>query len=205
MTQLLDDWSHRLHRLRRSFDEAFELPPPAASQQQETLLAIEAGGTPLALRIAELSRLEAGRKVVPVPTACAELLGLAGVRGRLVPVYSLASLLGLSDRGDERWLVLCGGEIADGKPASTTSISASDPIALAFGALQGHARVARTEIFAVNEDARPVIHATELVRLDGVTRPLVSIASVTKAIRDRQRTARPGRDADSPTSKERGR
>jgi len=192
MTLPASDWTRKLHELRTSFDEAFELPPRAQSRDEETLLAIESGGTPLALRTAELLRLEARRKVVPVPAACADLLGLAGVRGKLVPVYSLASLLGLRAGGEERWLVLCGGD--------QSGAASADSIALAFAALSGHAQVSRGEIFAVNEDARPIVHASELVRLGGVTRALVSIPSVTRAIRDRQRAARAGRgEGDIPT------
>ena len=68
------------------------------------------GGAPFAFRLAEIAGVAVDRKLTSLPSPVPELLGLAGLRGRLVPVYSLTALLGGTPEGTAgRWLVLdCG-------------------------------------------------------------------------------------------------
>src|ERR1039458_7695948 len=80
--------------LRQAFDQSFALPPPPASQEVEDLLAIRVAGNPYAIRLRDIAGIVAGRKVVPVPAVRLDLLGLAGIRGGVVPVFGLASILG---------------------------------------------------------------------------------------------------------------
>ncbi len=75
---------------------------------------------------------------MPVPSRVPELLGLTGIRGVVVPVFSLARLLGFnSERGQAHWLVFCGDR--------------QSPIALAFETMERLFEVASTEIFAREE------------------------------------------------------
>jgi chemotaxis signal transduction protein len=80
--------------LRQAFDLSFALPPPPASQEVEDLLTIRVAGDPYAIRLGDIAGMVAGRKVVPVPAVTLDLLGLAGIRGGVVPVFGLASILG---------------------------------------------------------------------------------------------------------------
>src|SRR3989442_4943070 len=104
------DLAHKLDDLRRSFDQAFAVPPPQPPAEIDSFLAIQAGGDLFALRVGELTGLVAHRKIVALPIGSPEFLGLAGIQGRLAPVYSLAALLGYageySDEG--RWFAVCG-------------------------------------------------------------------------------------------------
>lgn len=108
-----DDTSPRpdpAEELRRAFDESFvRARLDAGSERARTFLAIRAGGTACAVRLAEVRGLESGRRIVPVPSSVPELAGLAGVRGKVIAVFSLARLLGHpgAARGC-RWLMLCG-------------------------------------------------------------------------------------------------
>ncbi len=78
-------------------------------------------------------------KIVPVPSRVPELLGLTGIRGVVVPVFSLSRLLGFdSEHGQALWLVFCGER--------------QSPIALAFEGMEQLFEVASTGIFA-REDA----------------------------------------------------
>src|SRR5258708_16163647 len=63
------------------------------------------------MRVSEISGLATDRKIVAFPSPIPELLGVAGIRGALVPVYSLAMLLGYNAETERtRWLALCGTE-----------------------------------------------------------------------------------------------
>jgi purine-binding chemotaxis protein CheW len=79
--------------LRQAFDLSFALPPPQASQEVEDLLTIRVAGDPYAIRLCDIAGMVTGRKVVPLPAATLDLLGLAGIRGGIVPVFGLSSIL----------------------------------------------------------------------------------------------------------------
>jgi chemotaxis signal transduction protein len=113
--------------LRRAFDLSFAAAPPQASEEVEDVLTVRVAGDPYVIRLAEITALVAARRVVPIPAATRHLLGLAGIRGNVVPVFGLASLLGYG-RGPEapRWMILCGEK---------------QPVALAFSELEGHLRL----------------------------------------------------------------
>src|ERR1039458_9829099 len=51
-------------------------------------------GNPYAIRLRDIAGIVAGPKVAPVPAVTLDLLGLAGIRGGVVPVFGLASILG---------------------------------------------------------------------------------------------------------------
>ncbi len=123
-------WVGRRDELRRGFDDAFAEAPPPPAPDLEDLVLVRVGPHALAVRVSEIAGLEKGRKIVPLPGSARELLGLAGVRGQLVPVFSLAALLGLAP-GDEGWFVLCGRGPSTG---------------LAFAALEGCVKVPRSRL-----------------------------------------------------------
>jgi chemotaxis signal transduction protein len=105
----------------------------------------------------------ASRKIVPLPSRKLELLGLAGHRGRLVAVYSLAALLGYGvDGKTTSWLALVG---------------AHEPVGLGFEAFDGFLRVRSGDIHAAHavEGAGP--QAGEVVVVGTQSRRIVDIPS----------------------------
>jgi chemotaxis signal transduction protein len=153
----------RAEELRRAFDRSFAEPPAAAAAPHVDLLAIRAGETPLALRVAEVTGLVADKAITPVPSAFPELVGVAGFRGAIVPVWRLAPLLGLRADGPPRWMVLVA--------------SGSDTFALAFEHLDGHLRVAAA-------------HASrEVLRHEGRSLAMVDVRGVIEAVTTRARRA----------------
>ena len=129
----------------------FALPPPQAAQQIEDLLAIRVAGDPYAIRLREIAGMVAGRRVIPVPAIPLDLLGLAGLRGGVVPVFGLASILGYGQApGSPRWMILCGAE---------------EPIALAFSDFEGYLRLPKSSLQVANTEAgvRTVINIPLIV------------------------------------------
>jgi purine-binding chemotaxis protein CheW len=158
--------------MRRAFDRAFAAPPPPAAEELESLLAIRVLGDPYAIRIREISGVAINRKIVALPGPVPELLGVAGFRGGLLPVYSLAALLGYRQEVDAiRWLALCGSE---------------EPVGLAFGILETYLRIPLAQVSA-GEARRE--HVKDVARTEGLARPVVSIPSLLASVQRRSAAA----------------
>lgn len=156
--------------LRRSFDESFAVAPDTSARQTADFLAIRAGGGRYALRIGDLAGLIAHPTIVALGTAEAALLGIAGARGQLLPVYRLSAFLkaGAGD-GGSAWLAVCGRE---------------EPVALSFATFDGHLRVPAADLFAPPEESERRF-VREALRLGSEVRYVLDIPSILAAIRDR--------------------
>jgi purine-binding chemotaxis protein CheW len=154
--------------LRRAFDRTFAASS-AAQPLFEDLLAVRVAGDAFALRLRDVAELVAGLLVVPLPSATPHLLGLAGLRGGVVPVFSLATLLGAAGpTGAPRWAVLC---------------RAAEPFALAFDAFEGHLRLPAASLFGAADDpgaARRCLCG--LARAPGGDRGLVDLPLISHAL-----------------------
>ncbi len=157
----------RAAELRREFDRAFAEPVRLGTTIGVDLLGIEVGAQRYAMRLSEIAGLYAGKKVTRVPGGTPGLLGIAGFRSALVPVYDLHAVLGHAGTHSPRWLVI----------ASTA------PIALAFEAFVGQLRVARGDIVPHASRQGPQSCAHELVRTDNFIGPVLHLPSVIEAIK----------------------
>jgi chemotaxis signal transduction protein len=155
-----------LLELRRSFDAGFARPPEAADTGWEAVLAVQAGAAPLAVRTAEIAGLFEGAPLTPLPSRRPEFLGIASLRGQLVPVYDLARLLALEPGAAPRWRLL---------------LRVPEPLALAFDSFDGQFRVPAADLPAEpttsGEGGRPV------VRAGGVQREVLAMGPVLEQIR----------------------
>jgi chemotaxis signal transduction protein len=157
--------------LRAAFDAAFGRPAHAPDRDGVPLLALRVAGERVAVRVLETCGLMPARPIVPVPARRAELLGLSGIRGAAVPIYSLARLIGRADDGPPRWIVLAaaGGD---------------ERVGLAVATFERHLVVAA-------QDLRPaaagvgLAHAPELLHGEGGARPVLSVPSLVRAITSR--------------------
>jgi purine-binding chemotaxis protein CheW len=155
--------------LRDEFDAAFAAPPPAGRLDLVALLAIRVGTESMAVRVMEIAGLIATRKIVSIPSRRPELLGITGLRGAVLPVFSLARLLGIPDAGPApRWLALAGVE---------------EPVALAFLELESHVVVSTADLRPASSGA--LAHVREVVVLQGQTRPVLGVTSLVRSITGR--------------------
>jgi purine-binding chemotaxis protein CheW len=150
--------------LREEFDASFAAPPRADREDLVALLAIRVGAEPVALRVLETAGLLPARRIVPVPGRRPELLGVSGLRGAVLPVFSLARLLGRGDADEPRWMVLAG----DGAR-----------VGLAFSAFDGHLLVP-AGVVAAAEPGRG--HVAGVARLQDGLRAVLSVPSIVRAI-----------------------
>jgi chemotaxis signal transduction protein len=151
--------SSRAAELRDAFDRSFA-GAPAESPPCDDFLDVRLGPVRHALRVSEMAGLLADVRIAPLPSPIGELLGIAGLRGAILPVYDLRALLGYSTEAPPRWV----------------AIAAAAPVAFAFDAFERHLRVRRDAVVPHADGGSR--HVREVVRLDEGMRPIVSIASV---------------------------
>jgi chemotaxis signal transduction protein len=157
--------------LRQAFDLSFALPPPQASQEFEDLLAIRVAGDPYAIRLRDIAGIVAGRRVVSVPAVTLDLLGLAGIRGDVISVFGLASILGYGQApGSPRWMILCGAE---------------EPIALAFSDFEGYLRLPKSSLHADENLRSTRQYVNQVASTEAGARAVISIPLVVATIRNR--------------------
>jgi chemotaxis signal transduction protein len=165
----------KVAEMRRVFDESFAALQPDDRREIEHMLAIEIAGERFAVRVNDISGLKMAKsKILGVPSSVPELLGITGVRGIVVPVFSLAALLGIGVNDNQsRWLVLCGER--------------QSPIALALERVEGHIEVLAGEIYAGETD-QTRRHIKETVRDGAVLRGVIDIAQLVENIKARGAT-----------------
>jgi chemotaxis signal transduction protein len=170
----LSPTSAKVVELRSAFDRERAIPCSSGTEvQTESLLAIRVSRDAYAIRVSEISGLATDRKIVAFPSSIPELLGVAGVRGALVPVYSLAKLLGYgADTGQARWLVLCGTE---------------EPFGLALRDFEGYMRMPWTQLHQAEQQDVTRTHVTHLTRATDMVRAVVSIPLLRETIQERCR------------------
>ena len=161
----------RAAELREVFDrERAALITTGVDEQVESLLAIRVARDGYAIRVNEISGLILRKEIVPVPSPDPALLGLVGVRGTLVPAYSLAIVLGYgSANAEARWLALCGR---------------SDCQAWAFDEFEGYMRIPQSQVHPADRDAART-YVTHTARARKVVRAVVNIPLLRKAIQER--------------------
>jgi purine-binding chemotaxis protein CheW len=168
-----------LTELRQSFDQPFARAPQSRDESFVDLLAIRVAGAPCALRLSQVSGLHVDRRIVPLATPVPELLGMAGFRGNIVPVYSLRMLLGYSAGEFPRWLALVGRD---------------ETVGLAFDDFDGHWRIPEKDATAPERAETTSPHLHEVAEIDGIIRPIIDLGSVLDAIRKRASMSMSGRN-----------
>lgn len=151
------------HELRDAFDSSFARMPEERAGASEKLLAIRIGGEPHALRLSEIAGVFVDRTITPVPSRSPALLGIAGVRGSVVPVFDLGALVGYAPAARARWIV----------------IAARERVGFAFDAFDGHLATAAGAIMRAREGTA---HVREVVRTGDQLRPIVLLESVIAAL-----------------------
>jgi chemotaxis signal transduction protein len=156
----------RAAELRQLFDRSFAQALRADDAGTESLLAVRIRSHGYAVRLSDIAGVFVDKKVTPLPSAVAELLGLAGFRGTVLPVYNLGRLLGYTSAQPPPWLI----------------VTAGTAVGLAFDAFDGHLRV---DPGAIVPDLRGGLreqHVRDVLHAD-VARPIVDVASVLASIR----------------------
>jgi chemotaxis signal transduction protein len=169
----------KLAALRHNFDQSFARAPASAEQAELEFLAVRVAGHPYAIRRSEVQSLRADRKLVAVPSLLPELLGLAGFRSVLTPVYDLALLLGYGPQLPPRWLVVA---------------RCASPIAFAFGDFDSQLRVSPARVSASESENGNGAALAGAVQDAELTLPLLHLPSLVEAIARRIKAFGPSQE-----------
>jgi chemotaxis signal transduction protein len=169
--------------LRREFDRSFAAPASVGAEDTLDLLALRIGGDAYAVLLTDVTGLLVDRRIVPVPTNVPEFVGLIGMRGGVVPVWSLGALLGYgADRETPRWMMLVGDR------------GGGQVLALAFERFDGHLRVPRARLSErapsdpdgpANVNVNVAVQLQQSVRADDTWRGLLEVGVLTIDIQRR--------------------
>jgi chemotaxis signal transduction protein len=147
---------------RRAFDEMFTRPAQARDERAVEVLSIRAGEARMALPVLSIRAVQLCPEVAALPSTATSLVGVSGVRGSVVAMYSLAHVLGGSKTpSGGAWVALCG----DGS------------IGLVFDELFGHERLTQGELLPGEGEA-----SRRFVEISGTPHVLVDVKALLKAI-----------------------
>lgn len=158
----------KLLALREAFDRSFAEAAGAERPEQLDFLALRIAGDAYAMRLSEIQSLHVSRRLVVAPSHLPGLLGMAGFRGMLTPVYDLGQLLGYQAEPSAKWLVIARS------PA---------PIAFAFGTFDAHLRVAKDQLSAPELGSNAAIRGA--IRHGDSALPLLHLPSLVEGIAQR--------------------
>jgi len=153
--------------LRDAFDWTFASCVNTEVSSSVGVLAIRISGDAYALSVAQVSGLFKDRRITVLPTDVPALLGIAGLRGGIVPVYDLGVLLGYPSGEAPRWMVVA---------------TAHAPVGLAFDQFEGHVRIPETALAAAERTETVRAHVREIVRTPDGVRGRIDIPAVIEAI-----------------------
>ena len=154
--------------LRRAFDRSFAEALQSRTEGVEGIVACRVGGDRFAVRLRDIAGVIRTANLVPVPSKQRALLGLAGIRGALVPIFSLADLLGYASHEEVWWILLCE------QPAR---------VGLAVGEFEGCLQVPETA-FRVTDSPTNLGNRRELAVVGSCAYTVISVSNLVKSIRN---------------------
>lgn len=205
----MEGLNRRLEELRRAFDDSFALPALPQDVDQEDMLGIRVGSLHFAVRVNDLAGVHACRKIVALPESVDGLLGVVGLRGRLVAVYDLAELLGaevLATATPRRTATVAppptqpppttpappastavtgpgaAGATTEARPRWMLLCREDSQVGLAIEALDAYMRVSASVVHAVQGEAAFGEHVREVLFDKGITRGVLSMSSLMAGI-----------------------
>lgn len=159
--------SRRANELRHEFDRAFALPQVLAREAAIDLLAVRFCANRHAIRLSEIAGLYTDKKITRVPGSNAAMIGIAGFRGTIAPVYDFASLMGYPRSQTPRCMI----------------VTAADPVALAFDVFDGQLRVSSESIRPRHSDDITHSYVRDLVQYGSDLISIIDLGSLMTAIK----------------------
>lgn len=158
----------RAAELREAFDRAFALPLVQLPRDEVELVVVKAGGASYGIRTSELIGLEVDRRIVPLPSARAGLLGLCSARDELVAVFELA--------------VVLGGPAANNRPRWIALHRDKELVALAFDELLQSRRVPARDIVPLGPEPGHQAMSRQPIRVETEVIHVLDISAIVSGL-----------------------
>ncbi|MBI2601724.1 MAG: chemotaxis protein CheW [Deltaproteobacteria bacterium] len=126
------DFAKELKNLQQEFDESFSKPVKSVAGEFINGLIVNIQDDRYVVKMHEVKSIETKKEIVPLPNSHSNLLGLANLQSRIVPVYCLEMLMGYQKSKNADWLITCGD---------------TETIALAFEEFEGQFNIPKDAIF----------------------------------------------------------
>jgi len=152
----------RAGELQRAFDEGFARAPEQTAENHINLLAVSIAGAPYALELKGIAGLYANKKITRIPSHAPGLLGVAGFRGAILPVYDLAALIGFPATEKPRWFAIVAGT----------------DLAIAFETFDGHLSVPADTVVPSDSQEGNRRHFSHVLRSTDGLRAVINLSSV---------------------------
>lgn len=160
-------------QMREAFDHGFALPIRTHDEAWQDLLLIRLGALPHAVLMNEVAGLQRAAGITPLPSPLPALLGMAGHKGRVLPVYDLALLLGLPPTRKPSWQI----------------VTRAPAVILAIDEFERHVR-SPTPAIAIQPDAAPGAHIGAHLHTEEGRRPIVCLPAVLRSVQSMAHDAR---------------
>ncbi len=164
MTENLANAASQALEYRRAFDQSFALEQVLQNQVYVNVLMMSIADNPFVVRLSEISCVSKCPKIVPVPSKSPALIGLAGIRSELLPVYSTAELLGCPREDEVRWLLIAGKQSPIALALANLDTCISVPVEAFVRSEQVRGKAKSQEVLTVGTGVRTVIQISELVK-----------------------------------------
>ncbi len=168
MKSISERADERASQLRCEFDQSFAEPAQPPRTDREDYIHIVVAGVDYALRLSQIAGLQANRRIVDLPKRASAFLGVSSFRGEIVPVYSLAQLLGYAPHDPGRWMAV---------------VRHDGVFAIEFEELVGHLRLGRGDVVPANREDGPNECVRYAAHVGTTTLPLISIGALFERIK----------------------
>jgi purine-binding chemotaxis protein CheW len=158
----------RAAHLRAVFDRSFVAAREIGEAETADFISIRAAGDPYLLRLSQIAGFFVDKRITRLPNGAAELAGIAGFRGTMMPVYDLAALLGGAPAREPRWMV----------------VAADAPVALTFESFERHHRLPVGAI-AARDGASTGDLIRHVVRTGSLIQSVIDVPTVVAGIKSR--------------------
>jgi hypothetical protein len=120
----------RAAELRAAFDRGFAEAPGGLAPERVELLRIRLADAAYAIPLSAIASIHVDLHVEPIPRTSDDLLGVAVVRGAIIPIFDLRRLAGASTDAKPRWVVLASGRgfAFDGFDGLVRATGRTDPV-----------------------------------------------------------------------------
>lgn len=109
---MLQDKSQiNFEKIRDEFDSSFSMPVTIEESERVNYLLIKLQDDTFAVKTRDLKRIISAKPIITLPKQAPSMLGISGIEGQGIPIFSLEHLMSYSKLSKIQWFALCGHQV----------------------------------------------------------------------------------------------